>query len=329
MCAGPSSRSAALLPLAAALALGGAACGGGGAPAGPEAAGCITDVSPGRHTFTCEGLVTDVQVPAACARPGCGLILELHGDTGTGPLFDANTNLMALGDARGYIVVAPTGPPLYSVDPAAGSTWRPENDDQLIAIVQDFAAVFRSDPRRTHVTGFSRGGYVTWRLLCTHADLFASVAPAASGADRGGSCDGVSEVSCPFDPAQPGGMPSRPRSVLFLAGRQDTAVPFACATLIRDQAVAAWSLAGPTVVDGDDMYTHARWASAGATLETFEHDYTIPADGTEAAFGGHCIPGSTVDPQAPQYAVACAAPTAFVWGEAVMGFFAAHAADPP
>ena len=64
----------------------------GGAPApAPQARGCITDVAPGAHTFTCEGLRTDVFVPAACARAGCGQILELHGDTGTGLLIDANT----------------------------------------------------------------------------------------------------------------------------------------------------------------------------------------------------------------------------------------------
>ena len=48
------------------------------------------------------------------------------------------------------------------------------------------------------------------------------------------------------------------------------------------------------------------------------------ADGSEAVYVGHCIPGSTVDPQAPRYAVACEPPNAFVWGEEVMAFFQAH-----
>jgi hypothetical protein len=59
----------------------------------PTPSGCITDVTPGDHTFTCEGFSTDVSIPAACEQPGCGLITELHGDTGTGALMDANTNL--------------------------------------------------------------------------------------------------------------------------------------------------------------------------------------------------------------------------------------------
>src|SRR6185295_19597686 len=96
-----------------ALGLAAAACSvATSAPVLPVPGGCITDVSPGVHTFTCDGLRTDVSIPEICEAPGCGLVLELHGDTGTGRLIDANTNLMALGAARDFIVVAPTGPPL-------------------------------------------------------------------------------------------------------------------------------------------------------------------------------------------------------------------------
>ena len=80
----------------------------------PTPAGCITDVSAGDHTFTCGGLMVDVRIPAACEAPGCGLILELHGDTGTGLLMDAHTKLRELGAQHGYILVAPTGPPTSS-----------------------------------------------------------------------------------------------------------------------------------------------------------------------------------------------------------------------
>jgi poly(3-hydroxybutyrate) depolymerase len=306
-----------------ALAACGADGGGGAAAAPPVPENCVADVAPGAHTFTCEGLRTDVFVPAACARPGCGLVMELHGDTGTGLLMDANTNLMALGAARGYLVVAPTGPPRPD---GMGPTWTTAEDDKLLAIVDVLARVFRTDGRRHHLTGFSRGGYVTWRLLCTHADRFASFAPAAAGSSPGGTCDGVQETSCPFDPAQPGGMPSRPVPVLFLLGRTDVPVPYACTTRIRDAAVAGWSLGAPEVLDGDAGYTHARWTAGAAggggraLLETFEHSYELVADGPLADLKGHCIPGSTFDPYAPVYAAACAPPNAFVWGEEVMRF---------
>ena len=311
-----------------------AAC--GGSPAGddgmkaidatpPIAAGCITDVSPGDHTFTCEGLLVDVSIPPACMKPGCGLITEIHGDTGNGALMDANTNLKALGKQRGFVVVAPTGPPWPG---GPGSTWHPSDDETVITILKKVAEVFRTDPKKNHVTGFSRGGFVTWRLLCKHADLFASVAPGTAGSSAGTSigftCNGVNEVSCPFD-STPDGKPSVEVPTIFLMGRTDTPVPIGCTSRIREQLIAAWGLTTKTVVDGDAKYTHTRWSNAkGTVFETFEHSYETVSPGPWDTAKGHCFPGSTMDPQAPQYAVPCKGPNAFTWGEQVISFFEAH-----
>lgn len=294
----------------------------------PTPSGCITDVTPGDHTFTCEGLSVDVSIPTACLAPGCGLITEIHGDTGTGALMDANTNLKALGKQRGFVVVAPTGPPWPG---GPGSTWRPPpqpDDENIIKVIQKVAEVFRTDPKKNHVTGFSRGGFVTWRLLCKHADMFASFAPATAGSSAGTSngftCNGVNEVSCPFD-ASPGGKPSVEVPVLFLMGRTDTPVPIGCTSRIREQAIAAWGLTTKTVVDGDAKYTHTRWSNAkGTVLETYEHSYETEPTGPFGDAKGHCFPGSKMDPFAPQYAVPCKGPNAFTWGEKVIEFFEAH-----
>ena len=83
-------------------------------------------------------------------------------------------------------------------------------------------------------------------------------------------------------------------------------------------------------MDADADYAHTRWpaanASSAALLETFEHSYETVADGPEVALKGHCIPGSAFDPYAPEYAVACAPPNAFRWGEEVLRFFQQHPA---
>jgi len=292
----------------------------------PTPSGCITDVTPGDHTFTCEGLSVDVSIPTACVKPGCGLITEIHGDTGTGALMDANTNLKALGKQRGFVVVAPTGPPWPG---GPGSTWHPSDDETVVKIIQKVAEVFRTDPKKNHVTGFSRGGFVAWRLLCKHADMFASVAPGTAGSSAGTSngftCNGVNEVSCPFDPNQQGGMPSVEVPVLFLMGRTDTPVPLGCTSRIRAQAIAAWGLTTQAVVDGDAKYTHSRWSNAkGTVFESFEHSYETDPTGPWGDAKGHCFPGSTLDPFAPQYAVPCKLPNAFTWGEQVIAFFEAH-----
>lgn len=280
----------------------------------PVAAGCITDVTAGDHTFTCGGLRVDAHVPAACEAPGCGLILELHGDTGTGLLMDGHTNLRALGDLHGYIVIAPSGPPWPG---GPGSTWHASNDATLVDLTTQFRDVFRVDANKVHVTGFSRGAFVTWRLLCDHADLFASAAP-------GGAGDGTDfgETTC----FSQGRRPSRDLPILFLMGQQDAAVGYPSLVQIRDAAVATYQLGGPVMLDADTTYHHDRWAgSAGSTvIETFDHGYLTVADGPFGSARGHCIPGSTSDPYAAQYAIPCALPDSFVWGAQVMQFFLAH-----
>ncbi|HEY5950674.1 MAG TPA: alpha/beta fold hydrolase [Kofleriaceae bacterium] len=304
-------------------------CGGGGIEGGgvdgqladssidappPSPSGCITDVTSGDHKYTCGGLAVDARIPPACQAPGCGLILVLHGDTGNGLLMDAHIKMRELGAQYGYIVVAPTGPPYDGGQP--GSTWHDTNDATLVDIVTQFSSVFRVDAKKIHVTGFSRGGFVTWRLLCDHADLFASAAPA--GAGFGG---GFGETTC----FQNGRAPSRQIPFIFMMGRTDVSVGYTNMVNIRDAAISNYAASGPSVLDQDASYTHDRWTSTdGAIIETFDHAYETVADGPWASAKGHCIAGSTTDPYAPQYAIPCKLPNAFVWGEQVMTFFRAH-----
>jgi prepilin-type processing-associated H-X9-DG protein len=283
------------------------------APADPPIpSGCITATNAGDHAFTCSTLQVDARIPAACQAPGCGLILVLHGDTGNGLLMDGHVKLRELGEQHGYIVVAPTGPPFGSGFP--GSTWEALNDAQLVEIVGTFREVFRVDAKRIHVTGFSRGAFVTWRLLCDHSELFASAAPAGAG-----NGSGFGEVTC----FSQGRTPARKLPIAFLMGRTDASVGYASLTNIRDAALADYGAGGATNVSGDASYSHDRFTGAGV-IETFDHAYETAPDGPFASARGHCIPGSTTDPYAPQYAIPCVLPNAFVWGDEVMKFFIAH-----
>jgi polyhydroxybutyrate depolymerase len=280
----------------------------------PTPSGCITDVATGDHTFTCGGLQVDARVPAACQGPGCGLILVLHGDTGNGLLMDGHIKMRDLGEQHGYVVVAPTGPPFGGGSP--GSTWHQSNDSTLVDIVTQFAAVFRVDPKRVHVVGFSRGSFVTWRLLCDHADLFASAAPGG-----GGDGQGFGEVTC-FSQNR---TPSRPLPIIFLMGRNDASVGYPSLVTIRDAAIASYSATGPQTITEDTTYRHDRWTNAtGVVIETFDHAYETVNDGPFASAQGHCIAGSTTDPYAIQYAIPCKLPNSFVWGDEVIQFFVAH-----
>lgn len=280
----------------------------------PVAAGCITEVGTGDHRYTCGGLAVDVRIPAACQAPGCGVILELHGDTGTGLLIDEHLQLRERAGAMGFIVVAPTGPPYGRGEP--GSTWSSANDAGLVELVEQIATVFRADRKRLHVTGFSRGGFATWRLLCDHPDLFASAAPAGAGFGNG-----FGEDTC----FHTGRTPATPIPFLLLMGRTDVSVGYRNLTGIRDAAVSAYGAVGPVMLAGDASYRHDRWTAAdGTVIETFDHAYETLRGGPFGSARGHCIPGSPMDPRAPQYAVPCELPNAFTWGDAVLAFFVAH-----
>jgi poly(3-hydroxybutyrate) depolymerase len=269
-------------------------------------------VTSGDHVYTCNGLRVDARIPAACLAPGCGLILVLHGDTGTGVLMDAHIRMRDIGAAAGYIVVAPTGPPFGGSLP--GSTWHESNDAALIAIVEIVRDVYRVDPAKIHLTGFSRGSFVTWRLLCDHADLFASVAPGG-----GGDGTGFGERTC----FTGGHTPSRKAPILFLMGRTDASVGYSSLVQIREAAIAFYGDSGPSTITQDATYRHDRW-TGDAVIETFDHAYETVSDGPFGSAQGHCIPGSTTDPYAPQYAIPCVLPNSFVWGDEVLAFFQAH-----
>ena len=260
-----------------------------------QSTGCITSSSPGDHTYTCEQLRVDAHIPSTCPQSGCGLILEIHGDGGTGLLQDAHLKLADRGEKSGYILVAPTGGGF------------PPTDNALVAIVRQFADALKVDRRKIHLTGFSRGGFAVWRLACDHAELFASAAPAAAGVALQG------ETSC----FSSGGQPARKIPVLMLIGLADRNVPVDTQLAMRDLVVARWGLSGPQNISGDANYTHNRWTGPdGGLFELFEHRYEM------ARGGGHCAPGSTATN--PLYPYGCQGPNAFNWGEEVMRFFQAH-----
>jgi polyhydroxybutyrate depolymerase len=268
------------------------------------AAGCITDTTAGDHQFTCDGFVYDVSVPTACAGGGCGLVLDVHGATMSGKMEDANTQMRALGATNGFVVVQPNAkpaPPLSSWTPAT-------DDDKVFAFLGLATAAWKIDPKRVHMTGFSQGGMMTFRFLCKHADVFASMAPAAG--------DG-----CTF---AAGDTPSRELPVLYMHGTKDNLVNFTSGAIPqRNEVVSGWKMDAGTVIGSDSNYSRTRYTSPmGTVFEFIQHDYAA----TSPILGGHCYPGST-DPGGATgqlFPFACVGPNAFTWGDEAMKFFLAH-----
>lgn len=255
----------------------------------------------------------DVTVPEACVAGGCGLVLDVHGLTMSAAIEDANTHMRALGAKHGYVIVQPNANPAPKDHahglPASWPVWLPARDDaRVLAFLERAIADLRVDRARVHMTGFSLGGMMTWRFLCAHAELFASVAP-ASGAE-----------GCDFEHAKP----SREVPVLYLHGRKDVLVPWYAAKERRAAMSRAWSLKEVGHDALDAQATRTRLVSAqGTEVVWVEHDYRSKL---RVELGGHCFPGSDDPGGAPGqlYPFGCEPPNAFVWGEMVMEFFRAH-----
>lgn len=272
---------------------------------------CIVDGNAGDHAFTCDDLVFDVSVPPQCLEQACGLIVDVHGFTMSGRMQDNNTNLRALGVERGYIVIQPNAQP----NPPNAS-WNPAiDDDKIVAFTERAVAAYHVDAARVHFTGFSQGGFMSWRMVCNHADLFASIAPAAACASE----LGVPDCSFEGEETPPASIP-----ILYMHGTTDALVPFDCAEPRRDAVVRAFGL-GPDaeMVSQSDGHTWTRHVGdAGAVLEFIVHDYAAAA----TLLRGHCYPGAIdpVDIPGQLFAFHCEEESSFVWGEAIIDFFEAH-----
>lgn len=101
-----------------------------------------------------------------------GLVLCLHGAGFTGEAYLERWQAR-LGDR--YILACPTH--------SMGAWWTRSAEELVLATRRDVMARYHVDPNRVFLTGMSNGGIGTWIIGMHHADLFAGLAPMASGID--------------------------------------------------------------------------------------------------------------------------------------------------
>ncbi|HEX4952038.1 MAG TPA: PHB depolymerase family esterase [Thermoanaerobaculia bacterium] len=190
------------------------------------------DASPGLHEVSVQaGGLTRWALyyvpvgydPAVPSR----LVIALHG--GGGGMFnmaDSRTDLLALADAKTFLVIFPNGQD--GVDNRGASGWKAvhccgevflqgQSDvDFVLALVRSFEAGLAVDPRRIHAVGFSNGGMLTHLLAAEASEVFASVA-VLSGT-IGGSFDLASPVATV--------VPEAPMPILMIHGIADTNVSY-------------------------------------------------------------------------------------------------------
>jgi pimeloyl-ACP methyl ester carboxylesterase len=297
-----------------------AASGGGGAagsPAGgtgaapgmlpidpPVADDCITNVSAGDHTFTCQGLTFLVMVGENCTKFACGVIFDVHGAAMSGEIMRNNNQLHLLAPPKGYLVVHPN---------ASSSTWDLAKDPPILAdFMTRMIKAFHADQKRVHMTGFSMGSAMTFWFLCNHREALASVGPVTGASaeqvtvmETGAAC--VESIDAAWQPRVP---------ILFMSGSMDNALTIMAARARTEGIVMRLGLSGGDQIDGDMTYTRKHWTGAdGMVFDFLEHNYS------NAILAGHCIPGgSSSDPL-----FACTSGgNSLNWGKTVLQWFIDH-----
>jgi polyhydroxybutyrate depolymerase len=250
-----------------------------------------------------------------------GLVLSLHGGGGTGVAQRGLTDFDTVANAHNLLVVYPDG---YDKSWADGRGASPADRRHVddVGFLAGLASKLQNDygiaPGHVFVTGMSNGGFMSNRLACDRADLFAAIAPVAGTLGVGVACN-----------------PSRPVSVWEAHGTADPLVPFKGGD-VHGRGGISHSISADAMVNkwrsadrcrGDPSVQVLSDVGDGTVVRRI--DYQACAASTEVVFcqidsGGHTWPGGK------QYLPATViGPTtrALDGSEAIAEFFLAHARD--
>lgn len=248
-----------------------------------------------------------------------GLVLNLHGGGGTGIGQEGLTEFDAVADAHQLLVVYPDG---YEKSWADGRGASPADrrhvDDVgfLVALAGKLQNDYGIAPGHVFVTGMSNGAFMSNRLACERADVFAAVAPVAGTLGVGVACN-----------------PSRPVSVLEAHGTADPLVPFKGGE-VRGRGGASHAISANSMADkwrsadgcqGDPSAQVLPGVGDGTVVRRF--DSASCAASSEVVFyqidgGGHTWPGGK---QYLPKAVIGSTTGALDGSEVIAQFFLAHA----
>ncbi len=214
----------------------------------------------------------DLEAPAP-------LVLNFHGLTSNSDqqVFFSGMNPKA--DAAGFIVVYPQGvQSSWNAGACCGAAIDQNIDDVgfVRALVAQLALTLCIDERRIYATGMSNGGFMSHRLACEAADLFAAVAPvsAVNGMD---SCS-----------------PSRPVPVMMFNGTLDPLVAYNGGGLFgsAEQTFTDWSARDLC----DDAPKPGKSNGAASCLQHDICDAEVSVVFCTFEGMGHCWPGNAFCP---------------------------------
>lgn len=138
------------------------------------------------------------------------LLLSLHGLTQTGAGIMEFSGFNAVADTASFIVVYPDGiGNAWNVGFSGGST--ADDVGFLSTLIDTMHAQYNVDLNRIYSTGFSNGGFMSYRLACELGNRIAAIAPVS------GTMTVASLAAC---------NPSRPIPVLHIHGTSDFVVSY-------------------------------------------------------------------------------------------------------
>jgi len=76
-----------------------------------------------------------------------------------------------------------TFPAIVVIPQSEKRTWKADSEDgkRALAILAEVQKEFKTDAKRTYLTGLSMGGFGTWSLAAAHPDKWAAIAPICGG----------------------------------------------------------------------------------------------------------------------------------------------------
>lgn len=274
-------------------------------PTVPERSSCTGLLAgPGTHewTVTHDGRARTYRVhvpPHYDATRPTPIVVAFHGYGSNPEQLEVQTGLSTLADTEGFLAVYPRG---LSDAEISGGTAAPRDNTRgwnagaccgraqianvddvgfVDALLADLDTHVCVDPRRTFATGFSNGGFFSYRLACERAGRFAAIAP-VSGMATSGECT-----------------PSRAVPVLHLHGTDDSVIRYAGGSNIpfgRPYPSAEASVKGWAERNGCRGEATRTYQRGDATCAAFTE--CSPQNATASLCtvrgGGHTWPGSPV-----------------------------------
>lgn len=211
------------------------------------------------------------------------LVVNYHGYTSNPQQQAFFSAIRPVAEAHGFIVALPFGVMnSWNGGACCGDAMSSDRDDVGFsrALVAEISSTLCIDDKRVYAMGMSNGGFMSHRLACEAADLFAAVGPVAGVL-------GIPPDSC---------APSRAVPVMHVHGTEDPLVPYDGNDLIGYPSVAE-TMSGWAARNGCD-------ATPETTFEEDDvHCETWPGcdDGADVTLctvegGGHCWPGQELCP---------------------------------